>query len=318
LLLITALTAIFTPVMVDIWPEPKINIGIKIFLIASYAILATSTALTEMARQRTEARLRAQRADIERQLKEQLHGLLVRGGLLHGVSHEISEVLSEVRREVVQAIADGTPGRFLIARERTIKAALRSLCEVLRSDRSRTRDERLAATYFKATLFELDISSGRAGVLRRAYWHYPITKQPQTHQFDVYHDPNAGAVQCYVNGTMIVMQRVTDAAAAGRVWKDMRDGQRQEYANSSMVCVPVWADRDNDQNVRGVVTVDTNITDYFQSSEEEIGFMNELFAPFLEAIRLVYVVTEAGALGACTSTIIDTDSDASVDSVRDL
>lgn len=292
LLLITALTAVFTPVMVDIWPEPKINLGIKIFLVIAYGILAATTALTEISRQRTEATLRAQRADIELQLKEQLHGLLVRGGLLHGVSHEISEVLSEVRREIVQAIAEDTPERFAIARERAIKAALRSLCEVLRSDRIRTRDERLAATYFKATLFEWDGSSGTQGLLKRAYWHYPITKQPQTHQFDVYHDANAGAVQCYRRGTMIVMQRVIDAAAAGRVWKDMRTSQRQEYANSSMVCIPVWADRDNDQNVRGVVTIDTNITDYFQSSEEETGFMNELFAPFLEVIRLVYVITE--------------------------
>ena len=292
LLLITALTAVFTPVMVDIWPQREINFGIKIFLIASYAILAAATALTEIARQRTEARLRAQRVDIERQLKEQLHGVLVRGGLLHGVSHEISEVLSEVRREVVQAIAEGTNDRFAVARERAIKAALRSLCEVLRSDRTRTRDERLAATYFKATLFEWDGSAGRQGILRRAYWHYPITKQPQTHRFDVYHDANAGAVQCYLKGTMIVMQRVIDAAAAGRVWKDMRDSQRQEYANSSMVCIPVWADRDNDQNVRGVVTIDTNIIDYFQGSEEETGFMNELFAPFLEVIRLVYIITE--------------------------
>lgn len=297
LVLITVLTAVFSPILADIWPNRTIDTGIKVFLVISYLLLAAATAAAEISRQRSESRLRARRAEIEDQLKEQLHGVLVRGGLLHGVSYEISEVLSEVRREIVQAIADGTRERFAVARERAIKASLRSLCEVLRSDRSRTRDERLAATYFKATLFEWDNSAGERGILRRAYWHYPITKQPQTHRFDVYHDSNAGAVQCYLNSTMIVMQRVIDAAAAGRVWKDMRERQRQEYANSSMVCVPLWADRDNDNKVRGVITVDTNITDYFQSSEEEIGFMNELFAPFLEVIRLVYAITERPATG---------------------
>jgi hypothetical protein len=292
LLLVTALTAIFTPILVEVWPNRTVGLGVKIFLIVSYGTLAVATALSEASRQQTEARLQAQRTDVENQLKEQLHGLLVRGGLLHGVSHEISEVLSEFRREVVEALAEGSAERFIIARERAIKAALRSLCEVLRADRTRTNDERLAATYFKATLFEWDASEGDRGVLRRAYWHYPITKQPQTHLFDVHHDMNAGAVQSYLHGTIIVMERVIDAAAAGRVWKDMREGQRQEYANSSMVCVPVWADRDTENVVRGIVTVDTNISDYFQSSEEEIGFMNELFAPFLEVIRLVYVVSE--------------------------
>jgi hypothetical protein len=208
LLLITALTAVFTPVMVDIWPEPKINLGIKLFLVASYLILAVATALTEVSRQRTEEKLREQRVDTERELKADLHGLLVRGGLLHGVSHEISEVLSEVRREIVQAVADGTPDRFLIARERAIKAALRSLCEVLRSDRTRSRDERLAATYFKATLFEWDGTTGREGVLRRAYWHYPITRQPQTHYFDVYHDANRRRA--------VLFEKHDDSDAAGR------------------------------------------------------------------------------------------------------
>lgn len=292
LILVTVLTAVFTPILVEIWPNQTINLGVKTFLLASYGSLAVATGLGEAARQQTEARLRAQRSEVEHQLKEQLHGLLVRGGLLHGVSHEISEVLSEVRRELVQSLADGSPERFVVARERAIKAALRSLCEVLRADRTRTRDERLAATYFKATLFEWDGSQGTQGVLRRAYWHYPITKQPQTHLFDVQYDVHAGAVQCYLNGTMIVLERVIDAAAAGRVWKDMREGQRQEYANSSMVCVPVWADRDTENVIRGIVTIDTNITDYFQSNEEETGFMNELFAPFLEVIRLVYVVSE--------------------------
>jgi hypothetical protein len=100
-----------------------------------------------------------------------------------------------------------------------------------------------------------------------------------------------------------VVDSIIEAAADGQVWKDMRDRQREEYANSSMVCVPVWADRDTENIVRGVVTIDTNIKGYFRTGEEEIGFLNELFAPFLEVIRLSYVVTEPSSMISAEVTI---------------
>ncbi len=129
-------------------------------------------------------------------------------------------------------------------------------------------------------------------MLERAYWYYPATKRPQNEQFDVTQDYQAAAVQCYKKGALVVLELVSEAAVSGRDWKDMREGQREEYANSSMVCVPVWAERDTDNTVRGVITVDTNIAGYFKNTEEEQGFLNELFAPFLEVIRLAYVITE--------------------------
>jgi len=309
LLIIALLTAVFSPVAVDILPNGTIVGGVKFILIAGYVVLAVAVALSEAARQQAERRLQIQGSEVEDRLQERLHGLLVRGGLLHAVSQEVSELLSELRRELVEAAAAPTIENYELARQRSIRAALQSLCKVLSADRTKAEDDRLAATYFKATLFEWDGSQGKKGVLRRAYWHYPATKRPQTESFDLHNDWNSGAAQCYLKGTVVVMQRVSVVAAEGKVWKDMRDGQREEYANSSMVCVPIWADRDVGRDVNGVVTIDTNILDYFRNGEEEIGFMNELFSPFLAYIRLVYSVTRTAVESPPRQPSADSDSE---------
>lgn len=290
---------VLSPVVTDILPEKKISVITKVFLILGEIAITAVAVNAERGRQISQQRAEEYREAATEQAARQVELLRDRGILLQRVSEEVRELLSEVRNalRLVQTIDD--KASYDAVRQNCIKQTLKSLCKVLEFDSKAPPDNPLKAIYFKATIFEVSADGTR---LDRQYWHYPDTIQPRTDSWSIAGDPNSGAVQAYTLRQEVVMSRVKDAAEDGKIWKDAWPGQHAKYAESSMICVPIWRDSTTDVQtvVRSIMTLDTNQMGYFREGEDETAFRNQVFAPFLGVIRLVYTLTDV--LGSQTSS----------------
>jgi hypothetical protein len=299
LLLLLGITAAFSPALTDVWPRDDIHVASKLAITGAYILLGAETIISQNAWRKARADAKeairerdAERAAVEAQLRDVNRHVTERGLQLREVSRRAADLLSDVRRELTQALATRTRESLVTARERTIRGSLSALCDVFESERGGSGDERLDVTFFKATLFEHDPSIGEEGGLARAFWHYPGTKRPQTEDIDFKKHPQAAATRCYREQKMVVLEDVEEEARAGVQWEDLRPSQHSDYAGSSMICVPVWAERGSPVEVRGVVTIDTNRARYFKREAASVEFLNQILEPFLGIIRLMYTVTD--------------------------
>lgn len=306
-LLVALLLVIFSPVFTDIVPNDDVSTLSKVILIAGNIVLAGVAARGDLLRLAAQRELSTARERWDEQHAEQLTSVSQRARLLQSQTEELDDALLEVRTTFADAAILRSLELRADARKRCIRAALKGLCKILEADSRPPIGEPLKAIYFKATLFEYVKKADGRRVLERRYWHYPDTIQPRTLKWDVDDDWNSGAVQAYLRRQEVVMESVADAAREGEVWKDSRPRQHQEYEQSSMVCVPVWAESlpgaMGESDVRAIMTIDTNQLRYFQSSEDERAFRAQVFGPFLGIIRLVYVLTQERGAAAAGSEV---------------
>jgi hypothetical protein len=290
-LLVAILLVVTSSVLTDIVPNKHVSTLSKGILIAGSVLLAFVAAYGDLSRLAIQRRLDGARTawDVER--TEQLTRVSLRATLLQRESEELGEALSEVRN----AFESFPSATALDVRKACVKASLKALCRVFESDKHLVVTDPLKAVYVKATIFEYESGGQGAGLLVRRYWHYPDTIQPRTDHWDLRADSNAGCVQAYLRRQEVVMESVASAAEGGEVWKDSRPGQHREYSESSMVCIPIWAESQRgapgESAVRAVMTVDTNQVGFFRSSEDERAFRAQIVGPFLGIIRLAYVIT---------------------------
>jgi hypothetical protein len=293
-LLAGLILVVLSPILTDIAPKKDVPLASKILLVVGTVSLAIYTAASEI--QRIRLQKKADDARVRMQLESDAQRLAIsqRATLLKRVSIGCSEAMRDLRSSVRQmgAIAGSTPNQYAVSRQAAVKGALRALCDAL--DTARTIDaDPLKAVYFKATVFEFEAIVGRQGMLRRKYWHYPDTIAPRTASWSIDDDSTSACVIAYVTRQEVVLPRVAAAAANGTTWKDAYAHQRDSYAQSSMVCVPIFSDsghEDGVSSVLGVLTVDTNQLDYFLPGENDKALRNEVFGPFLGLIRLAYSV----------------------------
>lgn len=298
-LLVALILIVFSPILTDIVPRSNVPNVAKGLLIGGNIVLAVVAAMADLSRLQAQRRLATARSRWDAEYAAHLLRLSQKGNLLQHVSEELREVLSEVRASFEAPALRANQGASIESRNTCIRAALKALCRVLEADSRPAGEDPLKAIYFKATIFEFVLGeTGGPGLLKRKYWYYPDTIQPRTDKWDIADDPNSGCVQAYLRRQEVVLESVKRAAEEGAVWKDSRPGQHLEYEQSSMVCVPVWADPKSGEAagsaVRGVVTVDTNQLGYFKASENERAFRAQVFGPFLGVIRLVYTLTDEG------------------------
>jgi hypothetical protein len=295
LLAMAVLLTVFSPIFSDILPNPNVSNWSKGLLLGGNIILGIIALSGDLRRLSTQRKLSASRLAWEGEQQRTLARFRIRGGLLQRVSVEVREALTEVREAFCEMDMRSDPPQSLLIRQRGVKASLKGLCKLLESD-VRPDPDPLKAISFKATFFEHATVADRQKLVRK-YWHYPDTIQPRTFEWDVLTDYNSGAVQAYLSRREVVMGSVAEAAKEGETWKDSRPGQHEEYAQSSMVCVPFWSEAVKsrptaDAPPTAIITIDTNQIGYFGDSEDERAFRNQIFGPFLGLMRLIYCLTE--------------------------
>jgi hypothetical protein len=296
IVLLSILLVVFSPILTDIFPKKEVSTWPKVALVVGNVLLALYTATSELRRIALKRQLDGAEAAWEAKQAESRRALNRRAHTLQTLSNSVAEATAELRI-YFHSLRTRTPvalEHVLAARQDSVKAILRQLCLVLDSDRPTDTDP-LKPTYFKATFFEYVATAGRSGELKRQYWHYPETIQPQTARWDIDQDSNAAAVVAFKTRREVVLPDVAAAAADGSHWKDSRPQQHAEYAQSSMVCIPVFSDT-RDPNLPGspplgVLTVDTNQVQYFSLGESARALRNEVLGPFLSLIRLAYAIS---------------------------
>jgi hypothetical protein len=294
--LISILLVLFSPIFTDILPDKQTSGIAKVLLVGGNVLLAVYAGVSEVRRNAAQRQLSNEQSVWTAKLLQDRLAVSHRAIVLESVVNRCSEVVAELRVsiEAIRLTPQVAPEQVASARQTCVKAILRALCLVLESDHPLDADP-LKAVYFKATFFEFEPIAGREGNLRRAYWHYPDTIHPQTIFWSIDDDANAAAVIAFKTQREVILPSVAKAAVSGSQWKDSRAGQRQEYEQSSMVCIPVFTDvrdpRAPKNTVMGILTVDTNQLDYFQVGENNRALRSEVFGPFLGLIRLAYGVT---------------------------
>jgi uncharacterized membrane-anchored protein YhcB (DUF1043 family) len=296
IVLVSILLAIFSPIFTDILPNKEVSTWPKIALVAGNILLAVYTASSELRRISVQKQLSGAKEKWDAEQAESRRALNRRAHTLQTLSNSVAEAVADLRVSFQDLHAQGSPDADQVSatRQACVKTILRELCLVLAADRPTDTDP-LKPTYFKATFFEYVPNPHTSGELKRQYWHYPDTIQPQTAHWDIDRDSNAAAVVAFMTRREVVLPDVAAAAADGSYWKDSRPRQHAEYAQSSMVCIPVFTEtkETNDQSnpVLGVLTVDTNQVLYFNIGETARALRNEVFGPFLSLIRLAYAVS---------------------------
>ncbi len=291
LILLSILLTLFSPIFTDLLPNASVSLWAKILLIVGNVLLAIYTAASELRRIELGRKLLTDRSTWEAEQRETQYATARRTALLASASARVGETISLLRDLTAQNVGNSSDrGDAGQTRQAAVKGVLSALCRVLDADRPMDSDP-LKVVYFKATFFKYE-SAG--GVLKREYWHYPDTLQPHTAEFRIDKDSNAGIVVAFTGRREVVMPSVAEAAAAGLEWKDKRPAQHVDYANSSMICIPIWADSRESLNtsspVMGVLTIDTNQINYFRVGEDARAERNEVLGPFLSLLRLAYAV----------------------------
>jgi len=286
---VTALTAVlvaaFGWLAGTVWSNDSVSVRLKLGLSATFLLGTVLVFYLRHRLRRLRQRMwKSERERLQEAGRAELEQLTrQRGVLLGAVSREMAGVIETLRERV---ITTNDEMQWKDARRACVKRCLEGLCRVFESDPTVSGQERYETPSFKATLFVFDRSIGDKGGLRRAFWHYPRGRQPQTQEVDFSLHPNFGGVLCYQEKRPQILEDVTEEAQKGERWADVRPHQRDDYRHASMACIPVWGE------VEGVVTVDTLVTRYFRAARDHQQFLEQIVGPFLEAIRLSYAVTD--------------------------
>ncbi len=295
-ILVTLLLFVLSPVFTEILPNHQLGMFAKATLVLGNLALAGIAATTDIRRLAASRKL----GDIDKELRAEqeskLEDLGRRGLTLQRSLERISEAIATLRGVLEDGSSSQSELQRAASRQEAVKTCLKELCDVLLADSRAPADDPLKPTYFKATFFEYDSDQGEAGKLVRKYWHYPSTIAPRTPSWDLVDDPNSAAVLAFRTRQEVALPDVQKAFMEGSRWKDGRAGQHAEYAQSSMLCVPIWREASIDPSippVRGVLTVDTNQLGYFQEGETNRASRAMIFGPFLGLVRLVYLLTDS-------------------------
>ena len=162
---------------------------------------------------------------------------------------------------------------------------LKSICETLRQDQ---RFRESATDYFKATLFRVE------GKDKLSYDNcfYPPGSQPTTTHITRHRaKPLPTAFLCLDSKSIQIIPNVRKEAKLpkGR-WVPLWDGQEKNYG--SMFCSPITIGDRADQSyaVVSILTVDTNIVDFFSEQQKDKARLSNLLAPFRQLLSMLYLM----------------------------
>lgn len=176
-------------------------------------------------------------------------------------------------------------------RKTEITRSLRSLCHTLLSSSATRGLGTRASIMFRSTYMELTTTEDNHKVLSFFAFFTPDSHVPRSMQEQVTYEKRQGCA-----GLSWDRQRpvIEDSFADGKEWVNNYAGQGTLY--KSMVCVPVsFSDGDSIGEVKGIITVDTNLEGFFgkkdnRTDEERVA---RWIRPFSDYISLTESVVMA-------------------------
>lgn len=226
---------------------------------------------------------RAARVRAETELDFHFEGRRFLSARLKKTTRGITDVVAMVAKGEGAAVALQTVKKRAIVDE-----TLGELCSVLRATLAKQEGKSLSDVMFRATYMEV---TGAKGGEELVYfgWCTPDGRAPRSQ--------SEGKTYKRADGCAgLAWQRkrpVVEDKFEGPEWKDNYPDQRKQYA--SMACVPVvQGDTAGNDEVIGVITVDTNVPGYFgdknNRSDEDVA--GEKIGPYAEYIAFISSVEQ--------------------------
>ncbi len=303
---VTALVASIFHHLIDPYPT-----GIKLALLALYIliVLILYRVSKRILSLRIDAGLRRELEDQQRELAAQQRYNLLRTRVLEVVAEFIKEryqinydlTLKLTRLGDAGTVTPKNVKEALDEADRSrvekVKEALKSLSSALREDifkKPSTADDinrDLMKVSFYAVEDDPDVAGQKALVPKAR--HYPNEGAPKTRKFLI----GEGVAGLVWSERKVI---ICEHGGAEKSFKEMRPGQKQEYA--SMICVPAILDVPGYKlsELYGVLTLDSPIrTGYFEDGSEE--FWADLLQPICNV--LIYARDSSRLIAALNATV---------------
>ncbi len=204
------------------------------------------------------------------------------------------ERISDFMREKIGPILKKGP-LTEVERQEFVQEIIESMCFIFKDD-AKHKDKYLPTAWVKATFFVYIPKKGNNFVLKREAYAYPATMSPKVEEFDSQEHKDSTAINAILRDEFYSFDDVKKRYDKhGRDFIPMYPGQLEIY--KSIMCFPVFSGDKGAPSRRplGVVTLDTNVLNYFPYYKEDmqtVAFYNALLSPLKQLIIHAYTLDD--------------------------